>query len=141
MTKNNPGKVMVFGTFDGLHPGHVHFLLQARQLGKTVIAVLTHDATAKTLKARTPQRPFAQREAELAASGLVDEIIPSDEVPGSWEVISLHAPAAIALGYDQAELHDALAQALKRFPFVKTVVRLEPYRPERYHSRLLRDAT
>ena len=32
-------KVMVFGTFDGVHPGHENFFEQAKQHGDYLIAV------------------------------------------------------------------------------------------------------
>ena len=42
-------KVMVFGVFDRLHPGHLSFLEQASKHGN-VVAVITRDDVVKALK-------------------------------------------------------------------------------------------
>lgn len=36
-------RVMVFGVFDGLHPGHRAFLRQARKKGDKLIVVVARD--------------------------------------------------------------------------------------------------
>ena len=38
-------KVMVFGTFDIIHPGHIHLLKEAKEYGDFLIAVIGRDAT------------------------------------------------------------------------------------------------
>ena len=38
-------KVLVFGTFDGLHEGHKDFLRQAKQYGDHLTVVVGRDST------------------------------------------------------------------------------------------------
>lgn len=56
--KRHPKKKIVFtnGCFDILHPGHVHYLAQARALGHYLIVALDTDASVRQLKG--PTRPI-----------------------------------------------------------------------------------
>ena len=52
--------VMVFGTFDILHPGHINFFKQAKKYGN-LIAVIARDRTVKQVKGRLPKYSEKQR--------------------------------------------------------------------------------
>ncbi|MBU0625913.1 adenylyltransferase/cytidyltransferase family protein [Patescibacteria group bacterium] len=43
-------KVMLFGTFDILHPGHEYVFSQAKNYGDCVMVVLARDVTVKKVK-------------------------------------------------------------------------------------------
>ena len=43
-------KVMVFGTFDGLHEGHLDFFRQAREYGDYLIVAVARDVNVKKIK-------------------------------------------------------------------------------------------
>jgi cytidyltransferase-like protein len=58
-------KVMVFGTFDGLHPGHESLFAQAREHGDWVIVVVARDRTVQEVKGRLPLRDEADRQVIL----------------------------------------------------------------------------
>ena len=47
-------KVLVFGTFDIIHPGHVFFLNQAKKLGDFLCVVVSRDETVNELKREYP---------------------------------------------------------------------------------------
>ena len=49
-------RVMVFGTFDGLHQGHLNFFKQARNLSKNsyLIVSVARDKNVKKIKGRLP---------------------------------------------------------------------------------------
>ena len=47
-------KVMAFGVFDRLHPGHIAFLKQAAGMGGELIVVLARDASVLKLKNKIP---------------------------------------------------------------------------------------
>ena len=57
-------KVMVFGTFDPLHPGHVDFFRQAKQHGDELVVVVALDSTVEKTKGR---KPSLGENARLAA--------------------------------------------------------------------------
>lgn len=131
--------VMVFGVFDGLHPGHRHFLAEAGKFGKRIVAVVAPEEAVRMLKKKTPKHPLAERIAELLASGLVEEAVPGDEIAGSWRIFDAYRPDIVVLGYDQTKLRDALAGSLPRFPFIKRIAVVGAHKPEKFHSRLIPD--
>ncbi len=130
--------VMVFGVFDELHPGHIHFLGSARARGDILIIVLARDASVKELKGRTPRNAQKERTTRLRDLRAADKVVLGDRLPGTYEVIRKHRPHLIALGYDQ----HALAADLRRkrrsgtLPQFK-LIRLGAYGPDRYHSSLI----
>jgi D-glycero-beta-D-manno-heptose 1-phosphate adenylyltransferase len=79
----NDSKKIVFtnGCFDILHPGHVDYLAQARDLGDFLIVGLNTDASVRTLQ-KSPERPVnseAARAIVLAGLASVDMIVHFDE--------------------------------------------------------------
>lgn len=117
-------KVLVFGTFDGLHAGHGFFLREARKQGDCLIAVLAQDETVVELKGRSPRVSLAGRLATLRASGLADEVYAGDKIIGTWSSIKKCTPDIIALGYDQDALAIAIADFIKKENLSITLIRL-----------------
>ncbi len=73
------GRRIVFtnGCFDILHPGHVDYLTQARDLGDILVLGLNSDDSVKRLN-KGPERPINTQEARarvLAGLGCVDAIV------------------------------------------------------------------
>ncbi len=71
------GERIVFtnGCFDLLHPGHVHYLAQARDLGDRLIVGLNADVSVRRLKG--PHRPIQDEHARaivLASLACVDAV-------------------------------------------------------------------
>ena len=69
------GRKVVFtnGCFDLLHPGHVRYLRQARDLGDALVVALNSDRSVRELKG--PNRPIlteTERAEVMAALGCVD---------------------------------------------------------------------
>ena len=132
-------RVLVFGVFDRLHPGHQSFLRQARERGTQLIVAVARDSVVERLKGRRPGLDENRRAADLVESGLVDEAHLGDEVPSTYEVIRQVRPDLICLGHDQAKLQADLGRWLvEHLPGVKFEV-LEPYRPEIYKSSKMRN--
>ncbi len=72
--------VMTNGCFDILHPGHVGYLAQARELGDRLIVAVNDDASVRRLKgAGRPVNGLAQRMAVLAGLRSVDWVVPFAE--------------------------------------------------------------
>lgn len=72
--------VMTNGCFDLLHPGHVHYLEEAKALGDRLIVAVNDDASVQALKG--PDRPInalAARMSVLAGLRSVDWVIPFSE--------------------------------------------------------------
>jgi len=129
--------VMVFGAFDGVHEGHRYFLQRAKSLGARLIVVVARDSTIKKLKGRRPRFSLAARMAFVKKEGIAKRVVAGDRAEGSWNILALHRPHIIALGYDQQELRNALEtrKVLVR-PFPKLVA-IRAYRPHHYHSSIL----
>jgi len=79
------GKTVVFtnGCFDLLHPGHIQYLEQAKELGDILIIGLNSDASVNALKG--PSRPIntlEDRAIMLSALRCVDAVVAfEDETP------------------------------------------------------------
>lgn len=68
------------GCFDILHPGHVHYLRQARALGDRLVVLVNSDVSVARLKGpQRPVNPLEDRLALLAALESVDWVIPFEE--------------------------------------------------------------
>lgn len=100
------GKTLVFtnGVFDLLHPGHVRYLKQARQLGDALIVAVNSDQSVRALE-KGPGRPLTpdvERAEVLAALDCVDRTVIFDE-PTPYEIIRALQPDVLVKGADWAE--------------------------------------
>ena len=119
-------RVMATGVFDLLHPGHIHYLTEARKLGDELVVVVARDSTAERLKHR-PIVPEAQRLEMVAALKPVGRATLGHE-GNIYDILSEIRPDVIALGFDQA--HDEariLDEARKRGLDHAKVVRLPKF--------------
>jgi cytidyltransferase-like protein len=135
-------KVLVFGTFDGLHEGHRDLFGQAAKYGDYVIAVVARDSTVLKNKARQPKFNEQERLKVVQQSGLLQEALLGEEnhdtKNSKFELIAKIKPDVICLGYDQAQFAEKLKEELRRMGLENIiVVVLEPYKPEIYKSSLL----
>jgi FAD synthetase len=117
--------VLVFGTFDSLHTGHLYFLSQARRRGKRLVVSVARDQFVSSVKGKTPEHGERSRIGRLRESGLADEVYLSDPVPGSYGILRKVRPDLICLGYDQEALEESLRSWLERRRWLIPLVRLE----------------
>lgn len=138
--KAGTGTVMVFGTFDRLHPGHVFFLKNAKRLGKHLVVVVARDRTTRLLKKRTPAHPEKERAGRVRRLGIADKVILGDRTLGAYAVLKKHRPAVIALGYDQDGLFKDIRGRLPHLAlgYRPKLRRARSFRPKKYKSSLLR---
>ncbi|HEY4487689.1 MAG TPA: riboflavin kinase [Candidatus Paceibacterota bacterium] len=133
-------RVMVFGTFDIIHPGHEDFFRQARALVASpyLIVSIARDTVAERIKGQDPRNNEEARRIQVAAHPLVDEAILGDS-EGYIDHIKNVSPDIIALGYDQSgEFVDTLETDLAEAGAHTKVVRLKAFEPERYKTSKLR---
>ena len=130
-------KVLVFGTFDGLHEGHVDFFRQAKEHGNHLVVVVGRDSTVQKTKGRLPKFNENERLNSVKESGLVDEARLGNEGNNPYKVIEEVNPNIICLGYDQIHFVDKLEQKIKAVGLNIEVVRLRAYKPEKFKSSLL----
>lgn len=73
-------KVITYGTFDLLHPGHVNILRRAKDLGDYLIVAVSSDEF-NALKGKKSYYSYEERRHILDAIKYVDEVIPEH----NWE--------------------------------------------------------
>src|SRR5437762_372631 len=120
-------RVMVFGTFDIIHPGHRNFFAQARALAADpyLIVSVARDKNAARIKGRVPRYTESQRAARLKKISKIDKVILGgidDHLPH----ILKQKPDIIALGHDQKAYVRGLRAALKAAGLKTKTVRLKP---------------
>ncbi|MEK7664076.1 MAG: adenylyltransferase/cytidyltransferase family protein [Patescibacteria group bacterium] len=131
-------KVLVFGTFDGLHEGHLDFFKQARNFGDYLSVVVGRDSTVKRVKNRLPKHNEQERLKSVKDSGFVDEARLGNEGNDPYKIIKEINPDIICLGYDQTHFTDKLEQKLKEMGLHNIKIhRLKPHKSEKYKSSLL----
>ncbi len=131
-------KIMVFGTFDILHPGHVHFFKQARRLSRKpfLIVSIARDASVKKVKGKAPLYSETARAAFVQKTGLADKVVLGD-TKGHMPHILKESPDIIALGYDQAGYYvEATEKYLQDNNIPIRIVRLKSHHPEKYKSSI-----
>jgi FAD synthetase len=132
------GTVMVFGTFDGLHPGHENFFQQARALGQRVIAVVARDLSVRKIKGRFPQENEQKRARKLRARHWAKKVC-LGSVGDKLKIIEHFKPSILALGFDQKtfSMRD-LKQELRSRGMPARIIRLKAYRAREFKSSLLK---
>jgi FAD synthetase len=133
--------VMVFGTFDMVHPGHEDLFRQARALAPDVRLVVSvaRDSAVARIKHTPARQSESARCAAVQANPLVDEAVLGDET-GYIGHIAAVAPQIIALGYDQeGEYVRDLERDLHAAGLATRIVRLAAYHPETYKTSKLFD--
>ena len=92
--------VMTNGCFDLIHPGHIHYLQQAADLGDVLVVAVNDDDSVRRLKG--PSRPLnsvADRMAVLSALQAVDYVVSfGEDTPAS--LIETIAPDVLVKGGD-----------------------------------------
>jgi FAD synthetase len=125
--------VIAQGTFDILHPGHVHYLREAAAFGDrlTVIVARRENVTHK----EPPILPNRQRRDVVAGLDPVDEarVGHPDDIFAPIEELE---PDVIALGHDQHHDEAAIEDELGRRGIDCAVRRASPRDPE-YDGELL----
>ncbi|MDD2655961.1 MAG: adenylyltransferase/cytidyltransferase family protein [Patescibacteria group bacterium] len=130
-------KVMVFGTFDIVHLGHLNLFKQAKKLGSYLVVVVGRDITSKKIKKITLVHNEKERLEFLKNIRIIDQAVLGNKID-YYKVIKTEKPDVIALGYDQQNFIDKLEEKIKEFRLNTKVVRLKSYKPEQHKSGEIR---
>ena len=133
---NVDNKVMVFGVFDQLHPGHHYFLNEASRHGKLTV-VVARDSSVRSLKKKDPVQSERERLQNIGQLPYVFEAILGDKELGTYEIVKARNPQLICVGYDQRGLEESLRGKMScgTIPHV-SIVHLAPHHPEKYRSSI-----
>jgi FAD synthetase len=124
-------KVLIFGTFDDLHPGHESYITQALERGE-VTAIVARDANVLRFKGRAPLQDEETRRAaiERLFPGVTAVLGDPDDFLAPVRAAN---PDVILLGYDQ-KLPPGMDPAHLRCG----IERAESFQPEIHKSSIRR---
>lgn len=129
-------KVMAFGTFDLLHPGHLHYLQEAKKCGDFLVVVVARDSTVLQVKKKLPKNNEELRCKNLEHLKIADKVVLGDK-EDKLKIINDEKPDILVFGYDQKMPVDDLKSKLDPKIAFKTVTALKP---EIYKSSLLENS-
>lgn len=133
--------ILMFGTFDMVHPGHLHMFSQARKLAKKgtdafLIVSIARDKNVKRIKGKLPRLNERKRLLQIKAVPEVDKAQLGALGDYLAPIVKIN-PDVIALGYDQKAYVRGLKTALKAKGISPRIIRLKPHKPKIYKTSLL----
>ncbi len=129
-------KVICFGTFDVLHPGHLNYFKQAKKHGNYLIIVIARDQT-KKLQNKPLLFNEKQRLKIIQNLKIVDQAV-LGSLTDHFQVIKKLKPHIICLGYDHQIKIPELKAKLKKLHLTPKIKRMQPYQTKKYKSSKLK---
>ena len=130
--------VLAGGVFDIIHPGHIHTLNAAKNLGDVLVVVVATSRTANKMKKREPLHSQDQRRALVGSLSMVDLGLVGDE-GDIFRTVDRVRPEIIALGYDQVHQEKFITDGCRRINLDVRVARLQSPVPEISSSDIERE--
>lgn len=128
-----PKRALAQGTFDILHPGHLHYLEKAAEHGDELHVIVSR--TSNVTHKPAPVCPDRQRRDMVAALSVVDEAHLGDPDDYFVPVREIN-PDVVVLGFDQHHDEDAVRASLRERDLDAEVVRASGREP-RYEGEML----
>ena len=132
-----PKIVMVFGTFDLIHPGHLYFLRAAKKQGQKLVVSIARDINVKKIKKRAPMFSELRRASAIKKTKIADQIVLGGKTDYISHILKM-APDIICLGYDQYAYTKNLRRDLKKAGLKTKIIRLKSFKPHIYKSSKLK---
>lgn len=112
-------RVLVGGTFNLVHQGHIFFLSKAKELGNYLVIIIATDKT--VVKNKKPLLFSAEKRKRIIEKlGIADSVrIGSDS--DFFDVVKEEKPDIIAFGYDQELKKELIERIKKSFPECRIV--------------------
>ncbi|MFC1801217.1 adenylyltransferase/cytidyltransferase family protein [Nanoarchaeota archaeon] len=126
-------KVMVFGTFDILHLGHLDYFKQAKKWGDYLVVVVARDKNVLKSKGKKPKYNEKVRLGKIKKVKMVDKVV-LGYVRDRFKMIEKMNPDTVCFGYDQKVDLDLMKKIKKQKIKIR---RLKSYKPRKYKSSLL----
>ncbi len=133
--RDNIRSVLAGGVFDIIHPGHIHTLSAAKELGDVLVVVVATDNTAVKMKKRRPLHSQDQRKELVESLTMVDLCLIGQE-DDIFKTVNRVRPQTIALGYDQAHQEKFIIEGCKRIGLDAKVARLQSPIPDSSSSKI-----
>lgn len=136
-TKGQKGKrVLAIGTFDLLHPGHLHYLSQAKKHGHLIVLV-ARDQNVEKIKQRRPIFDEKHRLELVKSLRMVDEAVLGNMENMYAKVKSIN-PDILAMGYDQQPSNSDLKIILANLKIFPKIIRIKELNPKEFKSHTIR---
>ncbi len=132
---------VAFGTFDILHPGHIHYLRSASRYGKLEV-VVARDSSVEMLKGHAPLMDEKSRVEIVGSLKFVHKAVLGDSIR-KWNdiygILPRLKPDYLVFGYDQKVDMKYLKGIIEKNGLKVKIIRLRPVRKERFKSSKLRE--
>lgn len=130
-------KILAFGTFDIIHPGHIYYLKKAKGLGDFLTVIIARDKNVEKIKG-LPVNNEDVRLKNIKKLDFVDEVILGDLNDPYKNLVQI-MPDIIALGYDQIRFTNNLEEKLIDIGLKNVkIIRIDPYMPDKYKSSIIK---
>ena len=136
--RNSLRIVLAGGVFDIIHPGHIHTLNAAKELGDVLVVVVATDNTAVKMKKRQPLHSQEQRQELVNSLTMVDLCLIGQE-DNIFKTVNHVKPQIIALGYDQVHQEKFITEGCKKIELDAKVARLQSPIPESSSSKIQKE--
>jgi cytidyltransferase-like protein len=130
--------VLAGGVFDIIHPGHIHTLRAAKDLGNVLVVVIATDKTAQKMKKRIPLHNMELRRDLVRSLSMVDYTIVGYE-GDIFKSVKMIKPNIIALGYDQVHQERFIVDGCKKIGINVSIARLQSPIPDIKSSKIEND--
>ncbi len=121
-----PKKVVIAGTFDIIHPGHLSFIQNAAKYGD-VYVIVARDSNVQKIKGAPPIVPEEQRRIVVEGlKGVKQAVLGNESGEFTEKVAELH-PDIVALGPNQNFDEEKLKQKLNEKGLKTRVVRITQF--------------
>ena len=140
-------KVLIFGTFDKLHKGHIHFIRKAGDVadeetkketgdieGAELFVVVARDENVQKIKNKKPFDQEMTRLMNVYVLGLSKKVILGD-MEDFFKAIKEIKPNIICLGYDQKD--QGLEEYIKKNNLKIKIIKIDAFEPDKYKSSKL----
>ena len=132
-------RVLVFGTFDVVHPGHIHLFKEAKNFGDELFVVVARDETVLKIKGKLPLHDEKERLRQVNSLDVVNKAVLGNK-GDKFKVIEKLKPNIICIGYDQNSFNNTLQEELlKRNLSVKIIKFDKGHLPEVYKSSKIKN--
>ena len=136
--RNSLCVVLAGGVFDIIHPGQIHTLNAAKELGDILVVVVATDNTAVKMKKRRPLHVQEQRQELVNSLSMVDLSLIGQE-NDIFKTVNHIKPQIIALGYDQIHQEKFITEGCKKIELDAKVARLQSPIPESSSSKIQKE--
>jgi len=136
--RNSIRVVLAGGVFDIIHPGHIHTLKAAKDLGNVLVVVIATDNTAQKMKNKIPLHNMELRRDLVKSLSMVDYAVVGYE-GDIFKSVEIIKPNIIALGYDQVHQEKFIVDGCKKIGIAASIARLQSPIPDIKSSKIEND--